>query len=103
MEQFVIEGGKPLYGTVRIHGAKNAALPILTILGVQTASLLGGSIVTETVFSWPGLGRLIVSGIFARDFPLVQSAVLVVATAVVAVNFAVDVLYGVFDPRVAAS
>ncbi|HSE95183.1 MAG TPA: ABC transporter permease, partial [Methylomirabilota bacterium] len=85
------------------HALRNAALPILTILGVQTASLLGGSIVTETVFSWPGLGRLIVSAIFARDFPLVQSAVLVVATAVVVVNFAVDVLYGVFDPRVAAS
>jgi peptide/nickel transport system permease protein len=85
------------------HALRNAALPILTILGIQTASLLGGSIVTETVFSWPGLGRLIVSAIFARDFPLVQSAVLVVATAVVLVNFAVDLLYGVFDPRVAAS
>jgi len=84
------------------HALRNAALPILTILGVQAASLLGGSIVTETVFSWPGLGRLIVSAIFARDFPLVQSAVLVVATAVVMVNFVVDVLYGVFDPRVAA-
>lgn len=85
------------------HALRNAALPILTILGVQTASLLGGSIVTETVFSWPGLGRLVVSAIFARDFPLVQSAVLVVATAVVAVNFVVDLLYGLFDPRVSAA
>lgn len=85
------------------HALRNAALPILTVLGVQTASLLGGSIVTETVFSWPGLGRLIVSAIFARDFPLVQSAVLMVATAVVLVNFLVDLLYGVFDPRVAAA
>lgn len=85
------------------HALRNAALPILTILGVQTASLLGGAIVTETVFSWPGVGRLIVSAIVARDFPLVQSAVLVVATAVVLVNFAVDLLYGVFDPRVAAA
>ena len=85
------------------HALRNAALPILTILGVQAASLLGGSVVTETVFSWPGVGRLIVSAIFARDFPLVQSAVLVVATAVVVVNFAVDTLYGLLDPRVAAS
>ena len=85
------------------HALRNAALPILTILGVQAASLLGGSVVTETVFSWPGVGRLMVSAIFARDFPLVQSAVLVVATAVVVVNFAVDTLYGLLDPRVAAS
>jgi len=85
------------------HALRNAALPILTVLGVQAASLLGGAIVTETVFSWPGVGRLIVSAIFARDFPLVQSAVLVVATAVVLVNFTVDWLYGVLDPRIAAS
>jgi peptide/nickel transport system permease protein len=85
------------------HALRNAALPILTILGVQAASLLGGSIVTETVFSWPGVGRLIVSAIFARDFPLVQSAVLVVATAVVLVNFLVDSLYGVLDPRISTS
>ena len=85
------------------HALRNAALPILTILGIQAAGLLGGSVVTETVFSWPGVGRLIVSAIFARDFPLVQSAVLVVATAVVLVNFAVDTLYGVLDPRIAAA
>jgi peptide/nickel transport system permease protein len=85
------------------HALRNAALPVLTILGVQAASLLGGSVVTETVFSWPGVGRLIVSAIFARDFPLVQSAVLVVATAVVLVNFVVDSLYSVIDPRISAS
>jgi ABC-type dipeptide/oligopeptide/nickel transport system permease component len=85
------------------HALRNAALPILTILGIQTASLLGGSIVTETIFSWPGVGRLIVSAIFARDFPLVQAAVLVVATAVVAVNFIVDSLYGVLDPRISVA
>jgi peptide/nickel transport system permease protein len=85
------------------HALRNAALPILTVLGVQAAGLLGGSIVTETVFSWPGVGRLIVSAIFARDFPLVQGAVLVVATAVVLVNFVVDTLYGVLDPRIAGS
>lgn len=85
------------------HALRNAALPVLTILGVQAATLLGGSIVTETVFSWPGVGRLIVSAIFARDFPLVQGAVLVVATAVVVVNFVVDSLYGVLDPRISTT
>ncbi len=83
------------------HTLRNAALPILTILGLQAAGLLGGSIVTETVFSWPGVGRLIVSAIFARDFPLVQASVLVIASAVVVVNFIVDILYGVLDPRIA--
>lgn len=82
------------------HTLRNAALPILTILGLQAAGLLGGSIVTETVFSWPGVGRLIVSAIFARDFPLVQASVLIIASAVVVVNFIVDMLYGVFDPRI---
>ncbi len=85
------------------HALRNAALPVLTILGVQAATLLGGSVVTETVFSWPGVGRLIVSAIFARDFPLVQGAVLVVATAVVLVNFLVDSLYGVLDPRISTT
>lgn len=82
------------------HVLRNAALPILTILGVQTALLLSGAVVTETVFSWPGIGRLIVSAILARDFPLVQSIVLVISMAVVIVNFSVDILYGILDPRI---
>jgi peptide/nickel transport system permease protein len=84
------------------HVLRNAALPIITILGVQTATLLSGSIVTETVFSWPGIGRLIVSAIVGRDFPLVQGSVLIIATAVVAVNFLVDLFYGIIDPRISA-
>lgn len=82
------------------HVLRNAALPILTILGVQVALLMGGAVVTETVFSWPGIGRLIVSAILARDFPLVQSIVFVIAMAVVVVNFLVDILYGILDPRI---
>ena len=82
------------------HVLRNAALPVITILGVQTATLLSGSIVTETIFSWPGIGRLIVSAITGRDFPLVQAAVLIIATAVVIVNFLVDLLYGILDPRI---
>lgn len=82
------------------HVLRNSALPIITILGVQTATILSGSIVTETIFSWPGIGRLIVSAIIGRDFPLVQVAVLIIATAVVIVNFLVDLLYGILDPRI---
>lgn len=82
------------------HMLRNAALPILTILGVQTAALLSGAIITETVFSWPGVGRLLVSAIFARDFSLIQSAVVLISTAVVLVNFVVDYLYGLLDPRI---
>lgn len=82
------------------HVLRNAALPILTVIGVQTALLLSGAIVTETVFSWPGIGRLIVSAILARDFPLVQGIVLVISIAVVVVNFVVDLLYGLLDPRI---
>jgi peptide/nickel transport system permease protein len=82
------------------HVLRNSALPIITILGVQTATILSGSIVTETIFSWPGIGRLIFSAVIGRDFPLVQVAVLIIATAVVIVNFLVDLLYGILDPRI---
>jgi ABC-type dipeptide/oligopeptide/nickel transport system permease component len=82
------------------HVLRNAALPIASVLGVQTASLLSGGIITETIFSWPGVGRLLISAILGRDFTLVQSAVVVIATAVVLVNFLVDYLYSLLDPRI---
>jgi len=82
------------------HVLRNAALPIVTVIGVQSALLLSGAIVTETVFSWPGIGRLLVSSITGRDFPLVQAIVLVTATGVVAITFVVDLWYVSLDPRV---
>lgn len=82
------------------HVLRNAALPIVSVLGVQMAALLSGGILTETIFSWPGVGRLLISAIMGRDFTLVQSAVVVIATAVVAVNFLVDLLYSLLDPRI---
>ncbi len=84
------------------HALRNALIPLITIIGLQTAVIFSGAIVTETVFSWPGMGRLIVQSIYARDFPLVQTAVLFVATIVIFVNLLVDVLYGFVDPRVHA-
>jgi peptide/nickel transport system permease protein len=81
------------------HAFRNAIIPVLTVIGVQTGYLLGGAILTETVFAWPGLGTLIVRGVLARDFPLVQGCVLVVAMTFVLVNLAVDMLNGWLDPR----
>ena len=82
------------------HGLKNALIPIVTVVGVQAGYLLGGAVLTETVFAWPGVGTLMVQGILARDFPLVQGCVLVIALGFVLVNLAVDLLYGYLDPRI---
>ncbi len=82
------------------HGLKNAAIPITTLVGVQFGTLLGGSIVTEMIFAWPGVGRLAVQSIFARDYPVVQASVFVLALTFVAINLGVDMLYGWLDPRI---
>jgi ABC-type dipeptide/oligopeptide/nickel transport system permease component len=82
------------------HVLKNALNPIVTVLGIQVGTLLGGAILTETVFSWPGLGSMMVRAIQARDYPLVQGGVLLIATTFVLVNLFVDLLYAWFDPRI---
>ena len=82
------------------HALKNAAIPIVTLLGLQFAQLLGGAVVTETIFAWPGIGRLVVEAIFNRDFPVVQGVVLVVSLIFVAVNMLVDLAYAALDPRI---
>ena len=82
------------------HGLKNALIPIVTLVGVQAGYLLGGAVLTETVFAWPGVGTLMVQGILARDFPLVQGCVLVVALSFVLINLVVDLLYAWLDPRI---
>jgi peptide/nickel transport system permease protein len=85
---------------IALHVLKNAINPIITVLGLQVGFLLGGAILTETVFSWPGLGSMMVRAIQARDYPLVQGGVLLIATTFVVVNLVVDLLYAVFDPRI---
>ncbi|MGA3294025.1 MAG: nickel ABC transporter permease [Candidatus Acidiferrales bacterium] len=82
------------------HAFRNALIPILTILGLQFGTLLAGAIVTETIFSWPGIGRLTVQAISARDYPLLQGCILLIAVSYVAVNFLTDVVYALVDPRV---
>jgi len=81
------------------HGLRNALIPVVTLVGIQFGQLLGGVVVTETVFSWPGIGKLTVDAIFARDFPVVQGAILVTATLFVLINLLTDLLYAVLDPR----
>lgn len=81
------------------HALRNAALPVVSVLGLQAGALLAGTIITETIFSWPGVGRLTLLAIQTRDYPLVQGCVLVVALSYVVVNLVTDVLYGVLDPR----
>jgi peptide/nickel transport system permease protein len=82
------------------HGLRNAWLPIVTQLGVELGTLLSGAIITETVFAWPGVGRLAVQAVFERDFPVVESVVLLTATIFVLLNLVVDLLYAVLDPRI---
>jgi len=82
------------------HALKNALIPVVTIIGLQFGMLLNGAVLTETVFAWPGLGRLIVEAIMHRDFPVVQGAVLLVGTAFVFINLFVDILYSFFDPKI---
>ena len=92
--------GLAWWGVVVRHALKNALIPVITIFGLQFGNLLAGAVIVETVFSRPGLGRLIVGGILAKDFPLVQGTVLFVATAYVMINVLVDITYAFVDPRI---
>jgi peptide/nickel transport system permease protein len=82
------------------HALKNAAIPIVTIVGIELGTLLGGSVITETIFAWPGVGRLSVQAIYNRDYPVVQAAVFLLASTFVLLNLVVDVVYMYLDPRI---
>jgi peptide/nickel transport system permease protein len=89
------------YGAVVVlHGLRNAFIPIITVFGMQVGQLMGGAILTETVFAWPGLGRLMVGAILDRDYPLLQGTVLVFAGSYILINLLVDLSYGLIDPQV---
>lgn len=85
---------------IRKHSLKNALLPVITVIGLSFGSLLSGAILTETVFSWPGIGRWVYDGITARDYPIIQGGVLFVAIIFVVVNLLVDISYSLIDPRI---
>jgi peptide/nickel transport system permease protein len=92
--------GLPERTVILAHALKNAAVPVATLIGLQFGTLLGGAVVTETIFAWPGVGRLAVQSIFVRDYPVVQAGVFVLALTFVAINLIVDLLYGYLDPRI---
>jgi dipeptide transport system permease protein len=83
-----------------IHALRNALIPVLTVIGLQVGTLMGGAVLTETIFSWPGIGKWLIDAIGRRDYPVVQNGILLVATMVILTNFLVDILYGVANPRI---
>jgi peptide/nickel transport system permease protein len=92
--------GLPEAALLGRHALRNALIPMLTVLGVLTPRLLGGAVITETIFAWPGLGRLAVDAAVTRDYPVIMGVTLLVSAFVVASNLVTDLLYGVVDPRI---
>ncbi|ODA15076.1 peptide ABC transporter permease [Geobacillus thermoleovorans] len=92
--------GLSMFWVVYKHSLKNAIIPVLTVIGLQTGLLLGGAILTETIFSWPGIGRYIYDAIGYRDYPVIQSGILIIATIFIFINLIVDLLYAIIDPRI---
>jgi ABC-type dipeptide/oligopeptide/nickel transport system permease component len=85
---------------VLVHAFRNSLIPVVTILGLQFGAVLTGAVITETIFSWPGIGRLLIQSIGFRDYPLVQGCILLIAVTYVAVNLLTDLAYGLLDPRI---
>jgi len=83
-----------------VHALRNALVPVITVIGLLVGSLLGGAVLTETIFSWPGIGKWLIDAILRRDYPVVQGGILISATLVIAVNLGVDLLYGWVNPRI---
>jgi dipeptide transport system permease protein len=83
-----------------VHALRNALIPVLTVIGLQVGTLMGGAVLTETIFSWPGIGKWLIDAIGRRDYPVVQNGILLVASMVILTNFLVDILYGVANPRI---
>jgi peptide/nickel transport system permease protein len=92
--------GLPEYVVILKHGFKNAMIPIITLAALNIVTLLNGTVITEMVFNWPGIGRLIVDSIFARDYPMVQTCVLIASALFIFINLFVDILYAYIDPRI---
>ena len=92
--------GLPEWTVLYRHAVRNALMPVVTLIGLQIGALLGGAVITETIFAWPGVGRMTVSAIYSKDVPLVQASVIVLATVFVVANLAVDLIYTILDPRI---
>ncbi|TMH66903.1 MAG: ABC transporter permease subunit [Betaproteobacteria bacterium] len=92
--------GLPRWQVIVVHALRNALIPVITVIGLQVGLLLSGAILTETIFSWPGVGNWLIHGVQSRDYPVVQGGILLIATIVITVNLIVDMLYGVINPRI---
>jgi dipeptide transport system permease protein len=92
--------GLPPLRIISLHALRNALIPVITVIGLQVGALLAGAILTETIFSWPGVGKWLVESIRRRDYPILQGGVLLVATVIILVNLTVDLLYGLINPRI---
>ena len=92
--------GIPYWQVVLVHALRNALIPVITVIGLQVGLLLSGAILTETIFSWPGVGNWLIHGVQSRDYPVVQGGILLIAAIVITVNLIVDMLYGVINPRI---
>jgi dipeptide transport system permease protein len=92
--------GLSRWRVVGVHALRNALIPVITVIGLQVGTLLAGAILTETIFSWPGIGKWLVEAIHRRDYPVVQGGILLSATIIIVVNLIVDLLYGVINPRI---
>lgn len=92
--------GLSRWRVIGVHALRNALIPVVTIIGLQVGSLLAGAILTETIFSWPGVGKWLVEGIHRRDYPVVQGGILLSAVIIIVVNLVVDILYGIINPRI---
>ncbi|SOD97088.1 ABC transporter permease subunit [Caenispirillum bisanense] len=85
---------------IMVHALRNALIPVITVIGLQVGTLLAGAILTETIFSWPGIGKWLVESIYRRDYPVIQGGIMLVATVIIVVNLLVDLTYGIINPRI---
>jgi len=92
--------GLPAWRVVGLHALRNALIPVVTVIGLQTGTLLAGAVLTETIFSWPGVGKWLIESIGRRDYPALQGGVMLVSTIVIVVNLLVDLMYGLINPRI---
>ena len=92
--------GLPPLRVIGLHALRNALIPVVTVIGLQVGVLLGGAILTETIFSWPGIGKWLIDSIGRRDYPSLQGGILLVAMVIMTVNLIVDLLYGLINPRI---
>jgi glutathione transport system permease protein len=92
--------GLPERRVIWTHALRNALIPVITVVGLQTGSLFGGAVLTETIFAWPGVGNWLIHGIDRRDYPVLQGGILLVAIVIILVNLTVDVLVGLVNPRI---